>query len=133
MLRSWSTLTGLALAGFAAHAQSAPPPILVEAARCLWAKGFLRTPHDQRFDLAYVVDHKSYAGETVQYVVSYAKKKEFNGDVFAVFVSSKDKFRTFDIHNNATFVRRKDAYYGVDFVDPPLGGVWTQRHLSLAI
>ena len=39
----------------------------------------------------------------------------------------------FNIQNNASFVRSKDGFESVDFVNPPLGGSWTQEHLVSAI
>jgi hypothetical protein len=39
----------------------------------------------------------------------------------------------FNIQNNASFVLSKNEPSGVSFVNPPLGGTWTQEHLASAI
>ncbi len=56
-----------------------------------------------------------------------------DGLVFAILVTQKDGRQVYDIQNNAKSIRSKDAEEGIDFVEPPLGGTWTQQHLVTAI
>jgi hypothetical protein len=53
--------------------------------------------------------------------------------VFAIVLTQQDDREVFDIQNNASFVLSKHEPEGVSFVDPPLGGTWTQEHLASAI
>ena len=52
---------------------------------------------------------------------------------FTIFVTEHDGRQDFNIQNNASFVLSKDEFEGVSFVNPPLGGTWTQEHLASAI
>jgi hypothetical protein len=80
--------------------------------------------------LSYSIDLKSYPGQSEIYVITYSRKDRSRGMVFTVFHDLKSKAQTFDIQNNATFVRNSS---GIDFPGPPLGGIWTQQHLMEAI
>jgi hypothetical protein len=60
--------------------------------------------------------------------------------VFTIFLTNKGTRQVFNIQNNGEFVRsgKKGAAFrreGVDFVQggDPLGGIWTQEHIALAI
>jgi len=61
--------------------------------------------------------------------------------VFSIFLTHKGTQQVFNIQNNGEFVRssKKSAAFrrreGVDFVKggDPLGGIWTQEHIALAI
>jgi len=116
-----------------AQAQQQAPQILIRAAHCLAAKGFLPSSGTDKFSLGYLLDEQSYPGDKVAYVVAFAVPSRSNGKVFAVFLSSKNSREILDIQNNASFVLSKRAPVGVSFVNPPLGGTWTQEHLVLAI
>jgi hypothetical protein len=83
--------------------------------------------------MGYWVDTQSYPGEKVLYVVSYTGPGRSEGFVFTVFLEQHDQSLIFNIQNNAKFVRSRDGIEGVDFVEPPLGGTWTQEHLVRAI
>ncbi len=109
--------------------QSEPPQVLRKVAQCLAAKDF-EVAKAKQATLAYVVDKKSYAPDTVLYIVSYTKADRSKGLVYTVFLEQRDGKSGFNIQNNATFKRSKD---GIDFVNPPLGGIWTQEHLVMAI
>jgi hypothetical protein len=85
------------------------------------------------FRLGYFLDTKSYPGDKALYVVDYTTKDGSEGHVFTVFVTLNGGRRTFDIQNNAKFVRSAKDPWSVNFVEPPLGGVWTQEHIALAI
>lgn len=109
------------------------PQLLISAAHCLVAKEFLPSPKPTKLTLGYFLDEKSYAPDKVIYLVSYAAAARSNGLVFAIFLKEHKNPRTLDIQNNASFVLSKNGPSGVDFVDPPLGGTWTQEHLASAI
>jgi hypothetical protein len=53
--------------------------------------------------------------------------------VFAIFLTRDGDHQVFNIQNNASFVLSKEDVHGVSFVDPPLGGTWTQGRLASAI
>jgi hypothetical protein len=52
---------------------------------------------------------------------------------FTIFLTEHDGHQVFDIQNNASFVLSKGGLHGVSFVNPPLGGTWTEEHLASAI
>jgi hypothetical protein len=115
------------------HAQEQPPQLLPRAAHCLAVKNFLPSSRATRLSFGYLLDEKSYPGHKVIYLVNYAAPTRSNGLVFAVFLEEHDGRQDFNVQNNASFVLSKDESYGVSFVDPPLGGTWTQEHLASAI
>ena len=88
--------------------------------------------------MGYFLDTKSYPGEKVVYVVSYTRPNRSEGYVFTVFLGQKHGRGTFNIQNNAKFVRsnKKGTEFpkqGVSFSEPPLWGLWTQEHIAMAI
>jgi hypothetical protein len=113
-----------------APAQEQAPTLLRGAAHCLVAKSFLQP---SALDLGYFVDTRSWPGERVLYVVSYTDSSQFKGYVYTIFLSQRHGRHAYNIQNNAKFVRRITGTQGVDFVEPPLGGIWTQEHLAAAI
>jgi hypothetical protein len=120
----------------AACGQEQAPTLLREAAHCLAIKNDLLDLAKTKataLSLGYLVDTKSYPGEKVLYVVSYTGPGRSEGFVFTVFLEQHDQRPVFNIQNNAKFVRSKDGIEGFDFVEPPLGGTWTQEHLVAAI
>ncbi|MGA2902434.1 MAG: hypothetical protein ABSD98_01275 [Candidatus Korobacteraceae bacterium] len=110
-------------------AQDEHPRLLREAAQCLAPENFVVAKGKQA-RLAYVVDRTSYSPETVLYVVSYTEADRSRGFVYTVFLEQRDGKNGFNIQNNATF---KKSGGGIDFVNAPLGGIWTQEHLVSAI
>ena len=135
-LRRYRFLRNCALAsylGLTLYAQELLPKVLVQSAQCLEAKDFLPATKVAALRFGYILDTKSYPGEKVVYVVDYTGFGRSDGLVFAILVTQKDGRQVYDIQNNAKFVRLKDAEEGVDFVEPPLGGTWTQQHLVTAI
>jgi hypothetical protein len=106
---------------------------LVHAAQCLGAKQFLPSSRATKLTFGYFLDEKSYPGTKELYVVVYAAPARSNGLVFAIVSTQRDDHQIYDIQNNARFVLSKDEPVGVSFVDPPLGGTWTQEHLASAI
>ena len=121
-----------------ACAQEQAPELLREAAQCLATKKFLPPSKATALSLGYLDDTTSYPGQEVLYVVVYAGAGRSDGWVFSVFISQKKGRRIFNIQNNAKFVRsnKEGAAFrkeGVDFVEAPLWGIWTQEHIARAI
>ncbi|MFI5127031.1 MAG: hypothetical protein ACHQJX_09410 [Candidatus Acidiferrales bacterium] len=116
-----------------AHAQKAPPQLLIRAAHCLAVKNFLPSSRAASRTFGYFLDEKSYPGQKVVYVVNYREPARSNGWVFTIVLTEHDGHQHFNIQNNARFVLSKDEPIGVSFVDPPLGGTWTQQHIAMAI
>lgn len=127
------TVLLLVCAGAALHGQGQAPPLLLSTARCLAVKQFLPSRSAAKLTFGYLLDESSYPGDKVIYVVTYASPDSSNGLVFAVFLTTLDGRQTFNIQNNARFVLSKNEIGGVVFVDPPLGGIWTQQHLASAV
>jgi len=119
--------------GAIAHAQQQEPPLLLHAAHCLAVKEFLPTSRTGNFVLGYLLDDHSYPGDKVIYLVDFAAPDRSNGTVFAIVLTTKGGREDFYIQNNAGFVLSKHEPIGVNFVDPPLGGDWTQEHIASAI
>ncbi len=87
-------------------------------------------PGSSALRLGYFIDKEAYPGETVMYVVSYTNEDRSKGLAYTIFLTQKDGKSSFNIQNNTKFVNSKE---GIDFVNPPLGGAWTQQHLTGAI
>jgi hypothetical protein len=66
-------------------------------------------------------------------VVSYTSPSRASGFVFTIFITKKNQRPVFNIQNNAKFIRTKKYPDGVNFIEDPLGGIWTQEHLVSAI
>jgi hypothetical protein len=115
------------------HAQERPPQLLLHTAQCLSAKQFLAPSRAKSVTMGFLLDEESYSGDKAIYVVSYATPTGSNGFVFTVFLTERGPLQTFDIQNNARFVLSKQDPSGVTFVADPLGGIWTQQHLTAAI
>jgi hypothetical protein len=114
-----------------ASAQESAPKLLQDAAQCLAAKSF---PSTNQLSLAYVIDARAYAGDQVIYVVEYTGASRSKGFVYTIFLSRRNGLDVLNIQNNAKFVTgRKGDYKGIDFVEPPLGGTWTQEQIAVAI
>src|SRR5271169_1246690 len=113
--------------------QEQPPKLLVEAGQCLAAKKHLPLSEATALRFGYLVDTRSYPGRRVRYIVDYMALDRSEGMVFAILVTKKDGRQSFNIQNNAKFVKSPDGIEGIDFVEPPLGGIWTQQHLVAAI
>ena len=131
MKRLWLVLISLSV-GLYLPAQTEFPTTLLHATQCLVAKRILIPPKRGSLDLGYTIDTKSYPGEKVLYLVEYTKEHS-EGFVFTVFLSSKHGQEGFNIQNNAKFRTSRDGFEGVDFVQDPLGGIWTQEHIVSAI
>ncbi len=123
----------LACVAATAWPQEQTTQLLLHAAQCLEAKQFLPSSKKIKLTFGYFLDEESYPGTKEMYVVTYAAPARSNGLVFAIVLTQRDDHEVFDIQNNASFVLSKDEPIGVSFVDPPLGGTWTQEHLASAI
>ncbi len=116
-------------------AQERAPLLLVRAVQCLAVKQFLPFSKAKALSFGYLVDEKSYPGEKVLCLINYAAPARSDGLVFAIFLTQQRNRQVFNIQNNASFVLSKINFDfdGVSFIDPPLGGDWTQEHLASAI
>lgn len=103
------------------------------AIHCLVAKEFLQYTRASKLTFGHLLDDKSYPEEKMLYIVFYPHPSSSNGSIFTIFVTDHDGHGTFNIQNNARFRLSKDGNNKVSFVDPPLGGTWTQEHLVSAI
>lgn len=110
------------------------PPLLRQAAHCLVTDSpdMRKLLHENRneLNLGYYLDTKSYPGEQALYVVDYSGPKLSKGLAYVFFVRQVDKRRILRVENNASFERKKK---GIEFLEKPIGGVWTQEHLEEAI
>jgi hypothetical protein len=125
-------LTSLSVA---LHAPKKAPELLIGAVHCLALKNFVPPLPKASRSFGYFLDEKSYPGEKVVYVVNYAAPHRTNGWVFVVFLTEQNGHQYFNIQNNATFVLSKRGVDRVSFVGAgqPLGGIWTQEHIVMAI
>ena len=123
----------LVFLGVTVHSREQTPQLLFRAAHCLAIKNFLPSSKATNLTFGYLLDEKSYPGDRVIYLVNYAAPARSNGLVFAIFLTEHGGRQDFNIQNNASFVLSKNEFDGVSFVDPPLGGTWTQEHLASAI
>jgi hypothetical protein len=107
------------------------PTLLTEAIQCLKQKHQLLDTYKMPLSFGYTVDDKSYPGERVIYLVHFPNSSSGENFAFAIFLTYESGKTIFNIQNNASFLTNK--YKIIEFVNPPLGGVWTQQHLSDAI
>jgi hypothetical protein len=117
--------------------QHPAPKLLNQAIYCLTTKGFLK-PTKQPSTAGYFLTTEWYPGDKALYVVVYSHTHRGAGSVFTVFLSGSDAHPVFNIQNNGKFVRSNKANAafrneGVDFVEDPLWGIWTQEHIAMAI
>jgi hypothetical protein len=112
------------------YAGEQAPELLIHAAQCLTAKKHLPPTKASSLNFGYLIDEESYPGEKVLYLVEYSGPGHSSGYVFSIFLTQQGSSEIFNIQNNARFVTKKE---GIDFVEPPLGGTWTQEHLTSAI
>ena len=115
------------------HLQERAPDLLTRAAHCLAVKHYLTSSKATALSFGYLVDEKSYPGQKILYLVNHTAPARSNGLVFMIVLTQQNGRQVFDIQNNASFVLSKDDIDGISFIDPPLGGTWTQEHLMSAI
>jgi hypothetical protein len=77
-------------------------------------------------------DNKSYNGRRLIYIVQFTDMWRLAGFVFSVFLVRDANRFSYSVQNNAEFKVLKQSRE-IDFVNPPLGGAWTQVHLISAI
>lgn len=121
-------------ASHVAYAQDRVPELLRQASHCLIAdrRGWLAgdSSNAKSLTLGYVIDTKSDPGSNHIYVVVYTNPQHSKGRVFDLLYERRGSVTSLDIQNNASFVESRGS---VTFVDPSLGGTWTQTHLQSAI
>jgi hypothetical protein len=115
------------------HASDKRALLLRSAIHCLAVKKFLPRSTAPRILFGSFLDDQSYPGQKVLYVVDYPKPLRSDGFVFALFLTEHNGREILNIQNNGRFVLSKDGDRGIKFVEPPLGGDWTQQHLVSAI
>jgi hypothetical protein len=134
MKRKFVLIMALLAASASAMPQDTSPQLLRQAAHCLVTDSpdLRKLLHENRkeLNLGYFVDDKSYPGEQALYVVDYAGSKFEKGLAYVFFVRQKDHRRVLRVENNASFIRKKKK---VEFLENPVGGVWTQEHMEEAI
>lgn len=117
-----------------AFTQEKAPELLRDAVHCLVTEkeGWLAMPKGNStiFSMAYFVDRKSYPSDVVLYLLSYPSHDHTIGYVFTIFFEKHGSHQIFNIQNNAKFAISSK---GINFVEPPLGGIWTQQHLEAGI
>jgi hypothetical protein len=119
------------------YPQQPAPKFLNQAIYCLTTKDFLEATKRPSM-VGYFLTTKWYPGDKALYVVVYSNVHRSAGSVFTIFLSAGDDHPVFNIQNNGKFVRSSQANGAfkkedVDFVEDPLGGIWTQEHLAMAI
>jgi len=117
----------------AAQSATQSTTLVRQAAHCLVegseAKKLMR--HKPKvLSLGSYLDTTAYPGEEALYVVGYEDSNPVRGLAFVFFVRGQDRRRIFRAENSASFVRKKK---GIEFLEPPVGGVWTEEHMEAAI
>lgn len=102
------------------------------AINCLIEKKFIHERNNSADSFGYIIDKTSYIGKSVIYVVHYPTRDKLRGVVFSVFLTQTGRSTIFNVQNNASF-KIINGGNEVVFVEPPLGGTWTQVHLVSAI
>ena len=117
-----------------AYPQESGAKLLLDASHCLvtekqnWISIQKRGP--TALDFGYVIDTESDPGTNHIYVIYYENADRSRGKVFDLLYRHRGSHITLDVQNNASFTK---SGKGIVFVDPPLGGTWTQTHLLSAI
>ena len=112
-----------------------PPKLLVDAAQCLatskedWLQLGRRKPTDLEMGLTTESDR----GEQLLYVVDFASPLHTSGTVAAFIVDGKQSQRTLRLQYDVHFVQSDEGAQNVQLVNPPFGGIGTQRHIVQAI
>lgn len=114
-----------------------PPKLLVDAAQCLatskedWLQLGRRNPTNLEMGLA--TGEKSQAGEPLLYVVDFASPLHTSGSLAAFIVDGKEPHLTLRLQYDVRFVQSDEGAQNVQLVNPPFGGIGTQRHAVEAI
>ena len=122
----------LACFGGSIVAQERPPKLLNDAASCLvtgnadWLG--LNELKAGSVTLGFIIDTKSWPGEKHVFVAAYTQNR--GGNLFDFKVERSGEGQSLTIQNNLAFVRSRS---GVSFVEPPLGGVWTEQLLDRVV
>ena len=120
--------------GVEAYSQEHGPDLLHGASHCLAVEDVdwlaVQRTHVKFVRMGYAFGIETEPGERHIYVIAYEGARRSSGKIFDVFYYKKGRKTLFDVQNNASF---KWSGKLVDFVDTPLGGVWTQTHLLTAV
>lgn len=112
-----------------------PPKLLVDAAQCLatskedWLQLGRRKPTDLEMGLT----TESGGGEQLLYVVDFASPLHTSGTVAAFVVDGKEPHLRLRLQYDVHFVQSDEGAQDVQLVNPPFGGIGTQRHVVQAI
>lgn len=112
-----------------------PPKLLVDAAQCLatskedWLQLGRRKPTDLEMGLT----TESAGGEQLLYVVDFASPLHTSGTVAAFIVDGKEPHLSLRLQYDVHFVQSDEGAQNVQLVNPPFGGIGTQRHIVQAI
>ena len=134
MFKIATLLLLMACIDYAAYPQDSSANLFRDASHCLvtekqdWLA--VRNTHTKVLELGYLIDPKSDPGVNHIYVVVYASAERSKGRVFDLRYQENANGTLFDVQNNASFEITEKA---IKFIDPPLGGTWTQAHLQSAI
>lgn len=118
----------------AVHSQDSNPKLLRDALHCLvsskrdWLG--LQKSGEKVLEVSYVIDRRSDPGVAHLYVVVYTDAKHSKGLAFDLLFMVKGGSTVLDIQNNASF---EISHKEITFVNPPLGGTWTETQLMSAI
>lgn len=111
----------------AVNAQAAPN--IAQVMHCIKSgdRDWLTSPLSEAKELQVgaTYDRKSYEGKTTIVVVVFQTPAK--GQMFDLTEERKGSERIYTVENNGSFLITGNR---IDFVDPPLGGVWTQETLA---
>lgn len=118
-------------------AQEEAPRLLLQTAHCLATESqdWLGLAHQEPKDLelGFLSDPNSLPGDDLLYIVSYANPLHTEGTIFTVLVSGKDSRRVVDVRYKVRFQQAADGSQQVQLLDPPLGGIGSQDHMTAAV
>src|SRR5215469_7582052 len=120
-------LSMVCLSREALNAQAAPN--IAQVMHCIksgdrdWLTSPLSEAKELQVDATY--DRTSYEGQT--HIVLAVFQTPAKGQVFDLTLERKGSERIYTVENNGSFLITGDQ---IEFVDPPLGGVWTQETME---
>jgi hypothetical protein len=89
--------------------------------------GWLTSPLEEAKSLEVGTRYDRRSWERENHVVVAVFQTPVKGQVFDLTEERKGPKRIYTIENNGSFLIKRGE---IDFVDPPLGGVWTQENLE---
>jgi hypothetical protein len=121
----------IVLLGFAQQAQPERDSLLEAQAvmHCIRAgdRDWLIAPASSatRLRVGLIHDRKAYEGK--DHIVVVVFESNTNGQVFDLRAEYENKQYVYTVVNNGSFTLKNGR---LEFLDPPLGGVWTQEYLE---